>query len=239
MSNKNITRWFSIGIVTFVLVFFVFVITAAINIITVYEVFDTTCGLNSWMNVGYQRFYYKTLQSIENNLGFIIKTPKVFDGIVEPSMPDSKLNDATLLGVDSNHDGIRDDVEIWINRTIEDKNLRLIFKQIARNEIFAMYVTAQGNQSAMKSSFVYQEALLDCAFEFNPLRINGTYEYLKETDNLQQKLKKLVWTEERKPLYKTRCEEGNRGQHYSIYWDSWKRCNSFIPGLEGKPYDKN
>jgi hypothetical protein len=34
----------------------------------------------------------------------------------------------TIEGVDSNHDGVRDDVEIWINRTAEDEYVRLSLK---------------------------------------------------------------------------------------------------------------
>ena len=36
------------------------------------------------------------------------------DGYILPPKPDSKINDSTLLGVDSNNNGVRDDVEIKI-----------------------------------------------------------------------------------------------------------------------------
>ena len=38
----------------------------------------------------------------------------VINGYILPPEPDPKLNNATLLGVDSNHNGIRDDVERFI-----------------------------------------------------------------------------------------------------------------------------
>lgn len=42
------------------------------------------------------------------------------------------MNDSTLLGVDSNNDGVRDDVERWINRKFpSDFNRRGLFKQVA------------------------------------------------------------------------------------------------------------
>ncbi|MCM2348852.1 MAG: hypothetical protein NDI69_02455 [Bacteriovoracaceae bacterium] len=35
----------------------------------------------------------------------------------EVPMPDTELNDSTVLGIDSDKNGIRDDVQIWINKT--------------------------------------------------------------------------------------------------------------------------
>ena len=59
---------------------------------------------------------------------------KVFDGEVEPPMPDRAENDKTILGIDSNNNGIRDDVDIWINRTALDYNERMAMRQYARAE---------------------------------------------------------------------------------------------------------
>jgi len=39
-----------------------------------------------------------------------------------PPEPDPKINNATLLGVDVNHNGVRDDVERWIYETYKDKH---------------------------------------------------------------------------------------------------------------------
>jgi hypothetical protein len=56
------------------------------------------------------------------------KPNPIFDGFVEPDFPKYIENIKTLEGVDSNHDGVRDDVEIWINRTSEDESIRLGLK---------------------------------------------------------------------------------------------------------------
>ena len=37
-------------------------------------------------------------------------------------MLEKTLNDSTLLGIDSNNNGVRDDVEIWIYETYKDKH---------------------------------------------------------------------------------------------------------------------
>jgi len=46
----------------------------------------------------------------------------VVDGHVLPPEPDSAVNNATLLGVDVNDNGVRDDVERWIYETYKDKH---------------------------------------------------------------------------------------------------------------------
>ena len=44
---------------------------------------------------------------------------EVINGYVLPPEPDPVINNATLLGIDSNDNGIRDDVERWIVKTFE------------------------------------------------------------------------------------------------------------------------
>ena len=59
---------------------------------------------------------------------------KIFDGEVEPPMPNREENDKTCLGIDTNNNGIRDDIDIWINRTALDYNERMAMRQYARAE---------------------------------------------------------------------------------------------------------
>ena len=46
----------------------------------------------------------------------------VINGHTLPPEPDPAVNNATLLGVDSNDNGVRDDVERWIYETYKDKH---------------------------------------------------------------------------------------------------------------------
>jgi len=39
-----------------------------------------------------------------------------------PPEPDPTQNNSTLLGIDSNNNGVRDDVERWIYKTYKDKH---------------------------------------------------------------------------------------------------------------------
>ncbi len=49
-----------------------------------------------------------------------------------PPEPDKALNDTTLLGIDTNNNGIRDDVERWIYETYKHPIERAVFIQLAK-----------------------------------------------------------------------------------------------------------
>jgi len=46
----------------------------------------------------------------------------VINGYTLPPEPNPAINNSTLLGVDSNDNGVRDDVEIWIYKKYKDKH---------------------------------------------------------------------------------------------------------------------
>jgi len=47
---------------------------------------------------------------------------ETINGHTLPPEPDPKINNSTLLGIDSNNNGVRDDVERWIYKTNKDKH---------------------------------------------------------------------------------------------------------------------
>jgi len=51
-----------------------------------------------------------------------IHAQEIINGHVLPPEPDPVKNNATLLGIDVNHNGVRDDVERWIYETYKDKH---------------------------------------------------------------------------------------------------------------------
>jgi hypothetical protein len=77
----------------------------------------------------YDREIYTALKEQEKHSEI-----KIFDGELEPAMPDKKENDKTILGIDSNKNGIRDDIDIWINRTGLVRNERMAMRQYAKAE---------------------------------------------------------------------------------------------------------
>ena len=50
------------------------------------------------------------------------KEPEIINGYILPPEPDETLNNSTLLGIDSNNNGVRDDVERWIFLEMEIYN---------------------------------------------------------------------------------------------------------------------
>lgn len=55
-------------------------------------------------------------------------TPGVYDGNPEPPYPDLEEDVKILEGIDADKDGLRDDLEIWINRNGKDKNIRSLLR---------------------------------------------------------------------------------------------------------------
>lgn len=74
----------------------------------------------------YERRIQPFLKKLEKNY-----KPQKFDGVVEPNFPDLEENMKTLQGIDSNKDGVRDDLEIFINRNFHT----WIERESLKNEI--------------------------------------------------------------------------------------------------------
>lgn len=99
----------------------------------------------------------------------------VIDGGLEPPAPTEK-NDKTLLGIDSNKNGIRDDVERWINRKFPEEqhyNLRQLYKQTAREQSMLLKsfegktqaelyeIFTNSTRSAECGAFIFREVITD------------------------------------------------------------------------------
>jgi len=86
----------------------------------------------------------------------------IVDGEEEPLWPDEDLNSQTILGVDSNKNEVRDDVEIWINRTIADSNDRKAWKQYARSYTRELVAAPEMNKELSFSLTQKTEEADDC-----------------------------------------------------------------------------
>jgi hypothetical protein len=63
---------------------------------------------------------------------FEVKTQQiVVDGDPQPPHP-GEAGKETLLGIDSDNDGVRDDVEIWMNETFQNSEVRMALKESAK-----------------------------------------------------------------------------------------------------------
>lgn len=72
------------------------------------------------------------------------------DSSLEVANPDPEKNNLTLKGIDSDNDGIRDDVQRYINIQYPSPNLKAAARQIAR-----VYQTSHLNVKDKESAFYY------------------------------------------------------------------------------------
>ncbi len=83
----------------------------------------------------------------------------VINGHTLPPKPDTTVNDSTLLGIDTNNNGVRDDVERWIYETYDHPIERGIFMQSAR-----AYQKVIVDPSRAHEMVKYSDDVLSCEF---------------------------------------------------------------------------
>ncbi len=86
-----------------------------------------------------------------------------------PPEPDPKVNNATLLGVDVNHNGVRDDVERWIYEKYKDKHP--IYIDIAMQEARADRLVLERQPKTKKEAMEIKDEV------DKPVYCQGYYKY--------------------------------------------------------------
>jgi hypothetical protein len=79
------------------------------------------------------------------------------NGHTLPPEPDPDVNNATLLGVDANNNGVRDDVERWIFKTYDEPIVQAVAMQNARA---FQIILADPSKARERTKFM--EAQTDC-----------------------------------------------------------------------------
>ncbi len=74
-----------------------------------------------------------------------------FYGEIEPSIPDKTINSKTILGIDTNNNGVRDDIDVWINRTAYDQNETKAMRQYAKSGQDLLKLCKEQNLKYIKS----------------------------------------------------------------------------------------
>jgi len=100
----------------------------------------------------------------------------IVDGHVLPPEPDPKVNNATLLGIDSNNNGVRDDVERWIYEEYKDKHP--IYIDIAMQAGRAYKLVLETHTERAKKIMESVEAPLYCELY---------YRYCADDENINEK----------------------------------------------------
>jgi len=85
--------------------------------------------------------------------------PTIVNEHTLPPEPNKEENDKTLLGIDTNNNGVRDDVERWIYETYDNPIERGIFMQSAR-----AYQKVIVDPSKAHETVRYSDDVLSCEF---------------------------------------------------------------------------
>jgi hypothetical protein len=95
--------------------------------------------------------------------GYTKEGGEIVNGFVLPPYPDPKINDSTLLGIDSNNNGVRDDVERWL--IFRYKNDHKIVTHIGFQAARASQIIIQDPSKAMETT-KFEEAAQACNWYF-------------------------------------------------------------------------
>ncbi len=120
---------------------------------------------------------------------------EMVNGHTLPPEPDPDVNNATLLGVDSNNNGVRDDVERWIFKTYDEPIVQAVAMQNAR-----AFQIILADPSKARETKKFMEDVVDC---------QGYYKYQDENKLIPRR--KSLYKEQRPVVLNTR--ERNRAYY--------------------------
>lgn len=113
--------------------------------------------------------------------GSLRTTQKIINGHTLPPEPNSKINNSTLLGIDSNDNGVRDDVE------------RLIIIDEAKNTEYPKIQTAIDLQHAWSWQKTIESPTLETREYLEKASACQWYFFNKNTKNIEGSKESLKW----------------------------------------------
>jgi hypothetical protein len=145
------------------------------------------------------------------------------DGELEPPAPNHFEDVKTIEGIDSNKNGVRDDIERYINRAFPNRDLRMAAKQFARDYILLM--VAKTKDEAIKRSYPHhnskqcfnaiQKLTLLQIYSLDEYKKLKHYERTKYHQILERIMHKIENTKERESSY-SKATKFLGGQAYVI-----------------------
>ncbi|MDA3945832.1 MAG: hypothetical protein PF439_04025 [Helicobacteraceae bacterium] len=140
---------------------------------------------------------------------------EVIHGYTLPTEPDPTINNSTLLGIDSNDNGVRDDVEIWILKKYKDKHP--IYTEIAMQSARASKKVLENPERA-KEFHDYVNSAYFCASYYRVCDNNSTIKI--DSLILDENFRIEVFnTDEREKAY-WKYDSVLSGDSYTIPWCS-------------------
>ncbi len=161
--------------------------------------------------------------------------PEVINGFKLPPKPDEDKNNATLLGIDFNHNGIRDDVERWIiHRYANDPKYPKTKTAIALQDAWASQKILE---NPTIDSSKYEDDALACEFYWFDKETVGLsgFEYRKWIKNhstvLGIRLEDAIFNTKERILQRFEFNRACSGNIFELKTPSINRCMTNIDAL--------
>jgi hypothetical protein len=119
-------------------------------------------------------------------------TATTINGITVPPAPDPATNNATLAGVDSNNNGVRDDVERKIAEKIDINNFNIALKYAAAHEAMIISTTPTSRADAIALISKENCATLSASSSVRDLNFGEMYLTTAERKIAQQKFNNIL-----------------------------------------------
>jgi hypothetical protein len=146
--------------------------------------------------------------------------PEAINGHTLPPEPDEQLNNSTLLGIDVNNNGVRDDVERWILNKYRDKHP--IHIDIAMQAARAYKKVLEMPEKA-KEIHGFTSAATSCEAYFTVCIPNEHQLHIKNRINSKLFRKKIIFNTEKRLEAYDLYEKLLSGDSYTIPWCGEKK----------------
>ena len=154
-------------------------------------------------------------------------------GETEPEFPDNIFNSKTIIGIDNNHNGIRDDIDVWINRSAYDFNENKAMRQFARDSQKLLLLCESENSRDIIQADIEQKKSEICLKKMS--------DYKRKFENYAyNKLKIILFnTEDRKRCIKSLNDQMDQNKYSSLTNSSNFFCNFEIQYYQNVIFGNN
>ena len=136
----------------------------------------------------------------------------------------------TIEGVDSDNDGIRDDVELWINKEFDDVNLRRALKW--ETKTITDFYKAKNTQSALMN-LEHQNKASICVSFFSQYRVvDNDFTFLEKVSLLQGKILNNWWRKKKYNQVGRLIPSGIYSAGSMRLYDQYRACDFPIENLD-------
>lgn len=149
----------------------------------------------------------KNRKPFKDSIEIEVTEPEVINGYILPPEPDEKLNNSTLLGIDSNNNGVRDDVEIYV------------IKRYAKDPEFPKTKTALAMQYVWAEQQIIDNPVIESRKFMTDSIDCETYWFHQKQKEINQKIIELGETNFDEAIQET-IKAGKWRQEHSVFNDT-------------------